>query len=883
VIGTRLVVLFACAAFAAPLAYAQAPPAPGAVEGFVARFDRAVQSGQPAQIAALFTPGTPEPDIANFAADVITEGVVRAIVRERDRVELDGALPGEGYRLVLELFLETPTRARIVTTIVDVRRPSGGDTDSWAMTATQGVTSVEGLYRLQLDATTQFAAKNLTIEAEDLRLTLEDGTVFLVEGAPGVTGVVLLGRGTMLFSPAPQTERGQLRIFAGTETLNAGFESAYIRMSPSEYERRVSTAHMVPMPVNPRMLRRAQEVFAREGPKSFSLDLGEVSDESWYLLPPPGDFLADVRTRRHGTLTYSRSGVQAEDITVFDRERRRTIALYSSAARLVARGEAFNEDDLRDYDVLHYDIEATIQPEREQIEGRARLRLRTRAFSMTSLTLRLADALTVSAVASVEHGRLLHLRIRNQNTVIVNMPGSMPRDSELTLLVVYSGRVVPQEVGEEALQTSSQGNEGDGPLITAERNFLLSNRSFWYPQNPISDYATATLRITVPEAYGAVASGDPRNPADLNLRDLLALTPGVKTLVFSATDPLRYLAVVVSRFTRVAENTVAVTGGETVRLAVDANPRQQGRGRALMATMQDIIEFYSGLLGDAPYRSATIALVEDALPGGHSPGYFAVLNSPLPYTGFSWRNDPAAFSGFPDFFIAHELAHQWWGQAVGWRNYHEQWISEGFAQYFAALYARQTRGEQTFNGMLRQFRRWAVNESDEGPISLGYRLGHIKGEPRVLRALIYNKAAAVLHMLRLLIGDQAFFTGLRRFYAEEKFQKTGTDDLRRALEAESGRSLERFFERWIHGAELPRLRYATTVSEGTVTARFDQVGEQLFDVPVKVSITYTDGRTHEVVVPVTDRRVEHKIPAEGTVRQVQVNRDFAAVAIFEQS
>ena len=126
-----------------------------------------------------------------------------------------------------------------------------------------------------------------------------------------------------------------------------------------------------------------------------------------------------------------------------------------------------------------------------------------------------------------------------------------------------------------------------------------------------------------------------------------------------------------------------------------------------------------------------------------------------------------------------------------------------------------------------------------------------------------------------------FFTGLRRFYTEQKFQKTGTADLRRAMEAESGRSLERFFERWIYGAELPRLRYATTVTESTVTARFEQVGDLLFDIPVTVTITYTDGRTHDVVVPVTDRRVEQKIMTEGIVRQVQVNRDFAAVAIFE--
>ena len=89
-----------------------------------------------------------------------------------------------------------------------------------------------------------------------------------------------------------------------------------------------------------------------------------------------------------------------------------------------------------------------------------------------------------------------------------------------------------------------------------------------------------------------------------------------------------------------------------------------------------------------------MALVESDLPGGHSPAYFAVLNQPLPTTPLTWRNDPASFDSFPEFFLAHEVAHQWWGQAVGWRNYHEQWLSEGFAQYFAALYAQHQRGDE---------------------------------------------------------------------------------------------------------------------------------------------------------------------------------------------
>src|SRR5262245_54527583 len=85
-----------------------------------------------------------------------------------------------------------------------------------------------------------------------------------------------------------------------------------------------------------------------------------------------------------------------------------------------------------------------------------------------------------------------------------------------------------------------------------------------------------------------------------------------------------------------------------------------------------------------------------------------------------------ARAGYPSFFLANELAHQWWGQGVGWKNYHEQWISEGFAQYFAALWARKERGDELFFDLLRQMRRWSLEQSSQGPVYLGYRLGHIR-------------------------------------------------------------------------------------------------------------------------------------------------------------
>jgi aminopeptidase N len=183
---------------------------------------------------------------------------------------------------------------------------------------------------------------------------------------------------------------------------------------------------------------------------------------------------------------------------------------------------------------------------------------------------------------------------------------------------------------------------------------------------------------------------------------------------------------------------------------------------------------------------------------------------------------------------------------------------------------------------LGRYSRWAIAESDEGPISLGSRLGHIRGQPRVFRALVYNKGAGVLHMLRRLIGDDAFFAGLRRFYNEQKFRKAGTDDLRVAFEMEAGRSLDRFFDQWIYGTGIPEVRYSSTIVPGMATVTFEQTGDAVFDVPVTVSIVYADGTIVDSVVPVSEQRVDWKLATTRTVKQVQINRDYAAIAVFER-
>jgi hypothetical protein len=94
--------------------------------------------------------------------------------------------------------------------------------------------------------------------------------------------------------------------------------------------------------------------------------------------------------------------------------------------------------------------------------------------------------------------------------------------------------------------------------------------------------------------------------------------------------------------------------------------------------------------------------------------------------------------------------------------------------------------------------------------------------------------------------------------------------------------LDRFFERWIYGTDIPHIRYSSTIRSGSVVVRFEQPADLVFDLPVTVTLTYANGRTTDVVIPVTEAIVERSLPTTEAVRQVQVNRDSAAVAEFEE-
>ena len=861
-----------------PVSAAGQPRSADAAAAIVERLEAAVAAGRPDAIISLGA--DPDAPGVRFLATLALPAPTRVIIKERDRAPLEPA----GESLLIEAFTEFGGESTITTWRVDLI-PATPPGPALVIKEAEQLTIVSGLYKLALNPQKQFTVHNLTVTATDLTLEMPAGSAFVAETADGTTAVVLLGRGRLRFAPSDPAEQTQIRIFAGEPQLATDFDAAFIRVRPAEFTELFAATSLTSRTVSAGDMRRASEVFDEYIGQTFNLDLRDLSRDRWSLIPTPGDLIAEVRTRRLGSLTYARSTKDAEDISLFDRKRRRNIAVYASPHRLSARGRFYGEDELVEYDILRNDLDVAFSPERLWLEGTARLRIKVRSVALSSMTLRLAEPLTVRSVATAEHGRLLYLRVIGQNSIIVNFPAPLRRDSEITLSVVYSGRLEPQQIDREGLILDQQqgGVQREEVYIPVEPQFIYSNRSYWYPQSTVTDYAISHLRLSVPVEFDLVASGTEAGPP---VAAPGAVAPGQrarKVYVFNASRPLRYLSCVISRFTRVASRDVVLGAAGSgappppVTLTIQANPRQVSRGRGLVERTASILEFYGTLIGEAPYPGFTLALTESDLPGGHSPAYFAILNQPLPLAPLVWRNDPVAFEDYPPYFLAHEIAHQWWGQGVGWKNYHEQWLSEGFAQYFAALYAARDRGDEVFRGMLRQMRRWAIEQSDQGPIYLGYRLGHIKGEGRVFRALVYNKGAMVLHMLRRVVGDEQFFEGLRQFYTTWKFRKAGTDDFRRIMEKTSGKDLAEFFNGWIYGSAIPEIGFASTIGSGEVRIRLEHRGA-VIPTPVTVSILYADGSLEDLTVLVSDRVAERTIELRGPVRTIDVNRDYSAVA-----
>jgi aminopeptidase N len=618
-------------------------------------------------------------------------------------------------------------------------------------------------------------------------------------------------------------------------------------------------ASLEPQPAGGEALAAAERVYREHSQRYFILDAA-LPRAPWWLLPGVGDASVTFQTRRHGELTFTTSSSEAEDVSLFDRARRRQILLYPSGGR----EPRYSEDAGRIYDLLHLDLQARFEPVRRFLSGEARVQLRLLQPAST-VRLRLDDDFKVESVTSGEGVRHLFFRVRDQDSLMVSLGALAGGTEEVTLTVRYSGVHEPAPVEHEVLQVS-RVLESPEESVQIEQVLVYTNRTAWYPRPSLDDHATGSFRFDTPMGLSVVTGG----------ARTAARVEGQRTLVEYRQDrPGKYVTAAIGRFYETGERDAEGLHLRAFGLSVTKNEAGE-----LLERASRILAFFSAQFGPCPYPELNLLLIEGEAPGGHAPPGMVLLQRRPPLLRRALRDDPASFPDEPDFFLAHELAHQWFGHGVSGANYRERWLSEGFAQYAAALWARERGGETAFRKVLERFSRWSFRYDVEGPIHLGYRVGHLKGDAQAYRAVVYDKAAYVLHMLRGVIGEEAFKQGIRSYQEAHRFSKAGTDDLREALESASGQDLSAYFRSWVFGTGLPRLTYRSRVEGAPSGYRvaLDVEAETLpGPVPVQATLTQEAGVVVDTV-RVPPGSSHHQLEAKARPRRVELNADFGLLA-----
>jgi aminopeptidase N len=330
-----------------------------------------------------------------------------------------------------------------------------------------------------------------------------------------------------------------------------------------------------------------------------------------------------------------------------------------------------------------------------------------------------------------------------------------------------------------------------GPNEFGQRVFFADNwpdrARHWLPavDHP-SDKALVEFVVTAPSAYQVVSVGQLVETLDLpGERRLTRWRSGVPL-------PTKVMVIGVARF---AVARLGTTGGVPIESWV--YPESREKGLAELAPTPVIVEWLVRTLG--PYPFEKLASVESRTRYGGMENAGAIF-----YAERVIGDDRDDYG-----LLAHEIAHQWFGDAVTEADWPHVWLSEGFATYLGWLAVAEARGADAFRARREAAQQEVIEFADREPARRVVE-DAVADPKKLLSPLVYEKGALVLHMLRRSTGDPAFFAGLREYYRLFRDRNATTDDFRVVMERTSGRDLRPFFEQWLRRPGLPRLegRYA---------------------------------------------------------------------------
>ncbi|HSS96983.1 MAG TPA: M1 family metallopeptidase, partial [Terriglobales bacterium] len=363
---------------------------------------------------------------------------------------------------------------------------------------------------------------------------------------------------------------------------------------------------------------------------------------------------------------------------------------------------------------------------------------------------------------------------RADRELIITPSEPLPEGSQFTVAVTYNG--VPAEGISHFYDDFAHGwtRYDKGVYVASEPDAA----SYWFPVNdhPL-DKATYTFAITVPKQYVVAANG---------LLQGVDEGGSTSTYHWESIHPMAsYLASVnISDFTI---QTVDGPNGLPIRNYLP--PGVASSNLAAINKIPDMITFFNDTFGQYPFEAYGMVVADTDLP-------FALENQTLALFG----KQVVVGEGGPETVIAHELAHQWFGDSVSLANWKDPWLNEGFATYASFLWWEHTAGANVFDQILTNQYKELVDPTNVA----GRFVPPGNPQPRQLfNSGVYRRGAWVLHALRLHVGDETFFNILRGYYQRYQYANATTDDFIYVAELVSGQDLSGFFNAWLYDVRVP--------------------------------------------------------------------------------
>jgi Peptidase family M1 domain len=333
--------------------------------------------------------------------------------------------------------------------------------------------------------------------------------------------------------------------------------------------------------------------------------------------------------------------------------------------------------------------------------------------------------------------------------------------------------------------------EGDFLIRPGGDNYWELGVSSWFPQPYLSEQAyTFHAKVRVPKPFVPFASGSTvRREED----------GGENVLETRIDRPVQYAVILAGKY-HMQED---VRDGVTIRIATYALENPQAM-KQLPIVAAEIIAFYKSFLGPFPFDEFNIIEINDYGYGQAPPGVMFITKEAFdPLMG---DMNQLAARGIVRTF-AHEIAHQYWGVAVRIPGYQEQWMSESFAEYSAALFLKSRRDKSIYDSLVARWKRTAGFAEDSAPIPLASRVYVANNAVRrseIRQGLLYGKGPLLLGALRRELGDEAFLDLLRAYQEAHVWKSGSTMSLVALLKARTGKDYMPFFDEYFWGTGMPK-------------------------------------------------------------------------------